>query len=108
MQQISAFTGGVVARQYKRLSPSDIEVLWSRWHQGETAVQISAVLGCDKETISWHVGRAGGLRPRPRRRAARHLTLADREEISRGVAAGLGVRALARQLGGPASTVSRE
>jgi len=36
------------------------------------------------------------------------LTLADREEISRGTAAGCGVRALARQLGRPASTISRE
>jgi IS30 family transposase len=108
MQQILAFTGGIVARKYKRLSPTDIEVLWSRWQQGETSVQISAVLGCDRETVTWHVDRAGGLRPRARRRAARHLTLAEREEISRGVAAGDGVCAVARRLKRPPSTVSRE
>jgi len=97
-----------VARKYKRLSPADVELLWSRWQQGETAVQISAVLGCDRETVTWHVNRAGGLRPPERRRAARHLTLAEREEISRGLAAGDGVRAIAGRLGRAASTVSRE
>jgi IS30 family transposase len=108
MQQIYAFTGGDVARKYKRLSPTDLEVLWSRWQKGETSVQISADLGCDRETITWHVERAGGLRPRARRRAARHLTLAEREEISRGLVANDGVRALARRLGRAPSTISRE
>src|SRR6185295_5673053 len=51
---------------------------------------------------------AGGLRPRVRRRATRHLTLAEREEISRGVAVGDGVRTLARRLGRAPSTISRE
>ena len=97
-----------MARKYKRLSPADVDVLWSRWQQGETSVQISTVLGCDRETITWHVNRAGGLRPRERRRAARHLTLAEREEISRGLVAGDGVRALARRLGRASSTISRE
>lgn len=97
-----------MSRRYKLLSPSDVEVLWSRWQRGETAVQISAVLGCNKGTITWHVSRAGGVPPRARRRAARHLSLAEREEISRGVARGEGVRALARRLRRPASTVSRE
>ena len=97
-----------MARKYKRLSPTDLEVLWSRWQKGETSVQISADLGCDRETITWHVERAGGLRPRARRRAARHLTLAEREEISRGLVANDGVRALARRLGRAPSTISRE
>ncbi len=97
-----------MARKYKRLSPADVDVLWSRWQQGDTSVQISTVLGCDRETITWHVNRAGGLRPRERRRAARHLTLAEREEISRGLVAGDGVRALARRLGRAPSTISRE
>ncbi len=97
-----------MVRKYKRLSPADVDVLWSRWQQGDTSVQISTVLGCDRETITWHVNRAGGLRPRERRRAARHLTLAEREEISRGLVAGDGVRALARRLGRAPSTISRE
>mgnify|MGYP003519973303 CR=1 FL=1 len=38
----------------------------------------------------------------------RALTMAEREEISRGVMAGLSVRTLARSLGRAPSTVSRE
>ena len=97
-----------MGRKYKRLSADDIHVLWSRWVRGDTAVQISAVLGCDKDTVTWHVVRAGGVRPGERRRAARHLTLVEREEISRGLAQGNGVCAIARRLGRPASTISRE
>jgi IS30 family transposase len=97
-----------VGRQYRRLSPQDVETLWSRWQQGETAVQISTTLGCNKSTISWHIDRAGGLRPRERRRAARQLSLAEREEISRGLAVGEGPRALGRRLGRTPSTISRE
>jgi IS30 family transposase len=97
-----------MGRRYKRLSPGDVDVLWSRWQQGDTAVQISAVLGCNKGTVTWYIDRAGGLRPRERRRAPRALQLAEREEISRGLAAAEGVRALARRLGRAPSTVSRE
>src|SRR5688500_17227009 len=108
MQQASRIHRRVMSRRYKRLSPRDVEVLWTRWREGDTAVQISATLGCDKATVTGQVTRAGGLRPRERRRAARHLSPAEREEISRGAARGEGVRALARRLGRPASTVSRE
>jgi IS30 family transposase len=97
-----------MARRYKRLSSADLELLWSRWQRGETAVEISTTLGCHKGTISWYLARAGGFPPRPRRRAARHLTLAEREEISRGVACAEGVRSIARRLGRSPSTISRE
>ncbi|MBC7671774.1 MAG: IS30 family transposase [Polaromonas sp.] len=97
-----------MAGRYTRLSALDIETLWSRWVRGDTAVQISTVLGCHSATVAWHVGRTGGLRPAPRRRAPWTLTLAEREEISRGVAAGDGVRVLARRLGRAPSTISRE
>jgi IS30 family transposase len=51
---------------------------------------------------------SGGVqRPTPRRRA-RCLSMADREEISRGVAAGVSCRQLAARLGRAPSTVSRE
>jgi IS30 family transposase len=103
-----AFTGGVVSRRYTLLSADDVDVLWSRWLNGENSVQISAVLGCHKGTVTWHVARAGGLRPRERRRAARHVRADEREEISRGVARGEGIRAIARRLGRPPSTISRE
>ena len=95
-------------RTYTRLSPQDLEALWARWQLGETAGQISARLGCERSAVAWHVGRAGGLRPRARRRAARHLSPAEREELSRGLAAGERPAAVARRLGRPRSTISRE
>ena len=97
-----------MSRSYKLLSPQDIEVLWSRWHQGETAIQISTALGCHKGTVTWHVTRAGGVRPNVRRRATQQLTIGEREEISRGVALDEGVRAIARRLGRSPATISRE
>lgn len=97
-----------MSRHYKRLSPLDIDTVWAHWARGQTAAQISDLLGCHDSTVSWVIGRAGGLRPQPRSRAARTLTLAEREEISRGLAAGDGVRALARRLGRAPSTISRE
>lgn len=48
------------------------------------------------------------MQPRARRRAERQLTVREREEISRGVVAEEGVRAIARRLGCAPSTVSRE
>jgi len=50
----------------------------------------------------------GGIAPVPRRRAALRLGLEEREEISRGIAAGRSIRAIAAGLGRAPSTVSRE
>lgn len=97
-----------MGRRYTRLSPQDVAVLWSRWQRGDTAIEISADLGCHTSTVTWHIDRAGGVRPRERQRAARHLTLSEREELSRGLAAGERPAALARRLGRPRSTISRE
>jgi len=52
--------------------------------------------------------RTGGVRPVPRRRWELRLSLDEREEISRGLAAGRSLRAIAAGLGRAPSTVSRE
>jgi hypothetical protein len=52
--------------------------------------------------------RTGGIRPVPRRRWELRLSLAEREEISRGLAAGESLRAIAAGLSRAPSTVSRE
>jgi IS30 family transposase len=97
-----------MARRYQRVSVEQLAVLWTRWQRGETAVQISDLLGCHKSTVTWVVGRAGGLRPRARTRSARTLQGPEREEISRGLAAGESLRSVARRLGRAPSTISRE
>lgn len=50
----------------------------------------------------------GGIHPAVRQRADRALTLAEREEISRGVMAGQSIRAVAMRLHRAPSTISRE
>ena len=52
--------------------------------------------------------KTGGLRPPERRGSRLALTLAEREEISRGLVAGLSIRSIAADLKRAASTISRE
>jgi IS30 family transposase len=82
--------------------------LWERWKKGEGLHSIGRALGKGHTSIFAHLRPSGGIRPPVRRRSARALTLTEREEISRGIAAGRPVRATARTLGRSASTVSRE
>jgi IS30 family transposase len=54
------------------------------------------------------LNRRGGVAPVPARRSPRALTLADREAISRGLAAHQSYREIALELKRPTSTISRE
>lgn len=83
--------------------------LWERWKQGQSISSISRALerrtkGGVQRIVVVH----GGIAPLARRRAAWTLELVEREEISRGIAAGLAIRAIARCLGRSPSTISRE
>ncbi len=51
--------------------------------------------------------RSGGIRPVPRSRGELRLSLAEREDISRGLAAGDSLRVIAAGLGRAPSTLSR-
>lgn len=82
--------------------------LWRRWKEGESTREIAAALGCDSGTVSWHVRYYGGIQPPERVRSPGQLTLAEREEISRGLAAGRSIRQIAAGLQRSPSTVSRE
>jgi IS30 family transposase len=59
-------------------------------------------------SVREYVADYGGVRPLLRRRAGGQLRVEEREEISRGLAAGMSVRAIARCLDRPASTICRE
>lgn len=95
-------------RRFRRLSREQFEELWRRWKQRETLAVIGAALACSLYTVNSVVRRHGGIAPPPRRRARWALRLTEREEISRGIAAHRSVRAMARALGRPPSTISRE
>jgi IS30 family transposase len=83
-------------------------LMWERWREGESLHAIAQLFDRNHTSVRGILARTGGIRPLPRHRCARALVLAEREEISRGVVAGLSVRALARSLRRAPSTVSRE
>ena len=98
-----------MARQnYQRLSPADIEEIWKRLRSGHSVKPTARALGLSTSTVRSYLIRCGGIRPDPRRRGAGRLSLEEREEISRGLAAGRSLRVIATGLGRSPSTVSRE
>ena len=67
-----------------------------------------AALDRASSSIFPHLAQTGGIRPPERTRSRLALTLSDREEISRGLAADLSLRAIAHGLARAPSTISRE
>jgi IS30 family transposase len=82
--------------------------LWERWKAGESISDIARALKKPPGSIHGVLKTTGGIAPPHRRRSRWALTLAEREEISRGLAAGDSFRTIAAKLGRCASTVSRE
>lgn len=91
-----------------KLSSAQRADLWSRWKAGQSLHAIGRALGKDKQVIHFLLARHGGIAPPVRRRSRRALTLAEREEISRGIASGCSMRVIAQHLSRASSTVSRE
>src|SRR5438105_7536053 len=83
--------------------------LWERWKNGQSVLAISRALERRNKTgVQRIVALNGGIAPAPRCRAVAALKLEEREEISRGIAAGRSVRQIARGLKRSPSTISRE
>jgi IS30 family transposase len=99
-----------VKRPYHRLgfTPAQSAELWDRWRKGEGLTSIGRLLGKPSSCIFNHLRPSGGIRPPPRRRSRLALSLAEREEISRGLVTGRSLRSMAQALSRSASTLSRE
>jgi len=82
--------------------------LWQRWKHGQCASDIARALARTKGAIHHVLAFNGGIAPVARRRCPVALVLDEREEISRGIAAGQSIRRIAAGLGRSPSTVSRE
>ena len=82
--------------------------IWRRWKAGESMRVIGRAVGAGQSSVQSVLQRCGGIRPASRRRSEQCLAMAEREEISRGLSAGLSFRRIAKQLGRAPSTVSRE
>lgn len=90
------------------MSDAQKRELWDRWKAGESISEISRALGRPSGSIFTILKSNGGYVPRVRRRRSCHLTPAEREQISRGLARGDSMREIARTLGRAPSTISRE
>lgn len=87
---------------------TDKALMWDRWSKGESLQTIAQLFGRNHSSVARILSVTGGIRPPDRSRSNLALTLPEREEISRGIAAELSVRSIAAKLGRSASTVSRE
>ena len=90
------------------LSASQKRELWQRWKQGQSLSDIARALGKHPGSIHGVVSSNGGIVPPERRRSRLALSPLEREEISRGIAAGHSMRKVASSIQRPPSTVSRE
>jgi IS30 family transposase len=91
-----------------RLSTEQRIDMWRRWKAGESLHEIGRAFGKGHGSIRFLLTQRGGIVPDARRRSLRTLTLAEREDISRGIASGLSIREIANGLQRAVSTVSRE
>lgn len=91
-----------------RFSVVEEAEVWARWRAGESQSEIARVLGRGPAAVHRLLRRRGGIAPAVAVRSGRVLSGVEREEISRGVAAGWSARRIALGLGRCHSTVSRE
>ena len=95
-------------RKRRFFTAAESAEIWDRWRRGEGLKSIGRVFGKTSSSIFAHIRPSGGIRPSPRRRSRLALTLAEREEISRGLVHGHSLRRIACSLGRAPSTVGRE
>ena len=90
------------------LSAIEKRDVWSRWKAGQSLHEIGRAFDKPHSCIRSVLLPRGGIPPAARRRSRLALTLAEREDISRGIASDSPLREIARRLDRAASTVSRE
>jgi IS30 family transposase len=93
-----------------RFGLSEVEKrdVWRRWKAGQTLHEIGRDYDKPHTSIRAVLLPRGGIPPIVRRRSRLALTLAEREDISRGIASGSPLREIARRLDRATSTGSRE
>ena len=98
----------MVYRTRLKYTDSMKSFIWDRYGQGDSIWSIARSFDRSSSSIHRQIAQTGGIRPPDRKRRQHALSLAEREEISRGLVAHLSLRTIASQLGRSPSTVSRE
>jgi hypothetical protein len=88
-----------VARGYRRLSAADVDEIWVRLRLGMGPSPLLGSWGCRPARFGRICCGVAGSVPTRRRRSPGRLSFVEREEISRGLAAGRSLRAIAVGLG---------
>jgi IS30 family transposase len=92
---------------YKWLRPPEREAIEKRLRAGVPIKEITEQFDCSPATV-WRIRDRVHLRRRRIHHSSLRLRFAERERISRGIAAGESARAIARDLGRAPSTITRE
>jgi IS30 family transposase len=93
---------------WKRFTEEEQQTIWDMREAGVPVKRIAKHLDRQNVSLRKFIADHGGRRPTPRYRSELRLSLEEREEISRGLAAGLSIRAIAEGLDRSPSTVCRE
>ncbi|MFK4115049.1 IS30 family transposase [Microbacterium sp. NPDC006705] len=84
------------------------DTVWELWGRGEPTRLIARSLRTNTSAVTRNLAKHGGVPPAARQRSRLQLTIEQREEVTRGIAAGLSSRTIAASIGRAPSTVSRE
>jgi len=87
-------------KQRRRIyyTESQKALMWERWRKGDSLQQIAQLFDRNHSSVHRILAETGGIQPAPRCRSQLALTLAEREEISRGLVAGHSIRSIATLL----------
>ncbi len=88
----------MVRKRRIHYTETDKAVMWDRWQKGESLEKIAQLFDRSHGSVARILLPTGGIRPPKRVRSHRTLSLAEREEISRGVVAGRSLRSIAAAL----------
>jgi len=83
------------------------KLVFDLWKQGAGYSDIGRILDAKPGTVFTVLRETGGIKPSPRSRNQKHLSIAEREEIRAELSAKLSIRAIARSLDRSPSTIKR-
>lgn len=90
------------------LTAEQATLMWRMWKSGYFVWELCEALGRTPSAVHRQLSLCGGIAPPPRKQRSAALTMAEREEIFRGLSCAETLRSMARRLGRAPSTISRE